>query len=184
MSCAAKLRFGDQGYCYYIKGVLLPLAVWHTTPTTSTILFPVTMKALFVSGTLALAREPACIRYRLLAPSPHYGRFLWQEHSRRVWSVAYSPQEPSLFASGSDDCTVKLWSHGQPNSIFSFSARANICSVKFNPHSRYLLAYGSADHGVHYLDLRSPNKPLLELLGHKKAVSYVNFMGPKELVSA
>jgi E3 ubiquitin-protein ligase RFWD2 len=109
---------------------------------------------------------------------------LHQEHSRRVWSVAYSPQEPSLFASGSDDCTVKLWSDREPNSIFSFSARANICSVKFNPHSRYFLAYGSADHGVHYLDLRSPSKPLLELLGHKKAVSYVNFMGADELVSA
>jgi E3 ubiquitin-protein ligase RFWD2 len=109
---------------------------------------------------------------------------LHQEHGRRVWSVAYNPQEPTLFASGSDDCTVKLWSMGQPNSIFSFSARANICSVKFNPHSRYMLAYGSADHGVHYVDLRSPNQPLLELLGHKKAVSYVDFMGPNELVSA
>ena len=64
-----------------------------------------------------------------------------------MWSVAYNPQEPTLFASGSDDCTVKLWSMGQPNSIFSFSAKANICSVKFNPYSRYLLAYGSA--GVH-----------------------------------
>lgn len=118
-----------------------------------------------------------------------------------MWSVAYNPQEPTLFASGSDDCTVKLWSMGQPNSIFSFSARANICSVKFNPHSRYLLAYGSAgmwlvwalpfvalnsstDHGVHYIDLRKPNQPLMELLGHKKAVSYVSFMGPNELVSA
>lgn len=109
---------------------------------------------------------------------------LHQEHGRRVWSVAYNPQEPTLFASGSDDCTVKLWSMGQPNSIFSFSARANICSVKFNPHSRYLLAYGSADHGVHYIDLRKPNQPLMELLGHKKAVSYVSFMGPNELVSA
>ena len=89
-----------------------------------------------------------------------------------------------MFASGSDDCTVKLWSMGQTNSIFSFSARANICSVKFNPFNRYLLAYGSADHGVYYIDLRNPNKPLSELLGHKKAVSYVSFMGPNELVSA
>lgn len=97
--------------------------------------------------------------------------------------MAYNSQEPSLFASGSDDHTVKLWSTGQPNSIFSLSAKANICSVKFNPYNRYLLAYGSADHGVHYVDLRNPKKPLLEL-GHKKAVSYVNFLGPNELVSA
>ena len=101
-----------------------------------------------------------------------------------MWSVAYDPLEPTLFASGSDDCTVKLWSMGKLNSILSFSTRANICSVKFNPHSRYMLAYGSADHGVYYVDLRNPNQPLLELLGHKKAVSYVDFMSPNELVSA
>ena len=72
----------------------------------------------------------------------------------------------------------------QPNCILSISTRANICSVKFNPHSLYMLAYGSADHGVHYVDLRNPNQPVLELLGHKKAVSYVDFMSPNELVSA
>ena len=80
---------------------------------------------------------------------------LHHEHDQRVWSVAYNPQEPTLFASGSADCTVKLWSMGKATSIFSLSARANICSVKFNPHSRYMLAYGSLDHGVHYVDLLS-----------------------------
>ena len=144
-------------------------------------------------GTLTLVAELPCTRFvymYMYTPSPPacttltVSMYALQEHGRRVWSVAYNPQEPTLFASGSDDCTVKLWSMGQPNSIFSFSARANICSVKFNPHSRYMLAYGSADHGVHYVDLRSPNQPLLELLGHKKAVSYVDFMGPNELVSA
>ena len=58
---------------------------------------------------------------------------LHQEHVERVWSVAYNPQEPTLFASGSDDCTVKLWSMGKATSIFSLSARTNICSVTFNP---------------------------------------------------
>ena len=41
----------------------------------------------------------------------------------------------------------------------------------------------STDNGVNYIDLRKPNQPLMEL-GHKKAVSYVSFMGPNELVSA
>ena len=101
-----------------------------------------------------------------------------------VLSVAYDPLEPTRFASGSDDCTVKVWSMGQPNCIFSFSARANICCVKYNPHSCHMLAYGSADHGVHYVDLRNPNQPLFELLGHKKAVTYVDFMSPNEIISA
>ena len=109
---------------------------------------------------------------------------LHQEHVERVWSVAYNPQEPTLFASGSDDCTVKLWSMGKVTSIFSLSARTNICSVTFNPHARYLLAYGSADAGVRYVDLRKPNQPVLELRGHKKTVSYLKFMSSTELVSA
>ena len=98
--------------------------------------------------------------------------------------MSYCQQEPTIFASGSDDCTVKLWSMRQPHSLFSFPAKANICSVKFNPHCRYLLAYGSAGNGVHYIDLRNPTKPLQELMGHKKAVSYVDFIGSNELVSA
>ena len=84
---------------------------------------------------------------------------LHQEHVERVWSVAYKPQEPTLFASGSDACTVKLWSMGKAMSIFSLSARTNSCSVTFNPHSRFLLAYGSADAGVISVDLRKPNQP-------------------------
>ena len=28
-----------------------------------------------------------------------------QEHSKRVWSVVYNPAEPTMYASGSDDCT-------------------------------------------------------------------------------
>ena len=27
------------------------------------------------------------------------------EHGKRVWSVVFSPTEPTLLASGSDDCT-------------------------------------------------------------------------------
>ena len=34
-----------------------------------------------------------------------------QEHSKRVWSVVYNPAEPSMYASGSDDCTGKVLSH-------------------------------------------------------------------------
>lgn len=49
---------------------------------------------------------------------------------------------------------------------------------------RYCLAYGAADHCVHYVDLRSPKEPLRIFKGHRKAVSYVQFVNDKELVSA
>ena len=40
------------------------------------------------------------------------------------------------------------------------------------------------DHCVHYYDIRNVKEPLKVLKGHKKAVSYVKFTGPSELVSA
>lgn len=32
------------------------------------------------------------------------------EHQKRAWSVDFSQVDPMKFASGSDDCSVKLWS--------------------------------------------------------------------------
>lgn len=33
----------------------------------------------------------------------------YTEHQKRAWSVDFSPVDPTKFASGSDDCSVKLW---------------------------------------------------------------------------
>ncbi|KAH0974366.1 hypothetical protein GBA52_016265 [Prunus armeniaca] len=43
---------------------------------------------------------------------------------------------------------------------------------------------GSADHHIHYYDLRNPSQPLHVFTGHKKAVSYVKFLSNYELASA
>lgn len=46
------------------------------------------------------------------------------------------------------------------------------------------LQVGSADHQIHYFDLRNPSKPLFVFRGHRKAVSYVKFLSSNELASA
>jgi len=33
----------------------------------------------------------------------------YMEHQKRAWSVHFSLSDPKMFASGSDDCSVKLW---------------------------------------------------------------------------
>lgn len=33
----------------------------------------------------------------------------YMEHQKRTWSVHFSVSDPKMFASGSDDCSVKLW---------------------------------------------------------------------------
>lgn len=108
----------------------------------------------------------------------------FNEHEKRCWSVDFNNVEARLIASGSDDARVKLWSTQDERSIATLEAKANVCCVKFNPKSRYHLAFGSADHDVHYYDLRNMSKALCVFKGHKKAVSYVKFLNTNEIISA
>lgn len=41
----------------------------------------------------------------------------YEAHSKRIWSVDFCEADPALLASGSDDCTVKLWSTRSPASV-------------------------------------------------------------------
>ncbi|EFA79727.1 hypothetical protein PPL_07418 [Heterostelium album PN500] len=107
-----------------------------------------------------------------------------EEHEKRVWSVDFSRTDPTQLASGSDDTRVKLWSTTSKRAITTIESKANICCVKFNPSSSHLIAFGSADHHIHYYDLRHPKEPLSIFKGHRKAVSYVKFMNREEIISA
>lgn len=109
----------------------------------------------------------------------------FQEHDKRCWSVDFNEIDTKLLASGSDDARVKLWSIDCENSVATLEVKtANVCCVKFNPKSSCHLAFGSADHCVHYYDLRSLKEPLCIFKGHKKAVSYVKFLNTHEIISA
>ncbi|XP_067941565.1 E3 ubiquitin-protein ligase COP1-like [Watersipora subatra] len=109
---------------------------------------------------------------------------VYQEHEKRCWCVDFNKMNPRLMASGSDDSKVKIWSTNSSRSILSIDAQANVCCVKFNPSSSYHLAFGAADHCVHYYDLRKLTEPLLTFKGHLKAVSYAKFLNGSEIVSA
>jgi E3 ubiquitin-protein ligase RFWD2 len=108
----------------------------------------------------------------------------YEEHEKRAWSVDFSRTEPSMLVSGSDDGKVKVWCTKQEASALSLDMRANICCVKFNPGSSHHVAVGSADHHIHYFDLRNASLPLYVFKGHRKAVSYVKFISSSELASA
>ncbi|KAI8914615.1 ring finger and WD repeat domain 2 [Gorgonomyces haynaldii] len=108
----------------------------------------------------------------------------FDEHERRVWSVDFSDLDPTTVASGGDDTKVKIWSTNHKQSQLMIDTKANVCSVKFHPTLRYHLAFGSADHHVHYYDLRKPSQPLAVFKGHKKAVSYVKFVDSEHMITA
>ncbi|CAK9184082.1 unnamed protein product [Ilex paraguariensis] len=108
----------------------------------------------------------------------------YEEHEKRAWSVDFSRMEPSMLVSGSDDCKVKVWCTKQEASVINIEMRANICCVKYNPGSSVHVAVGSADHHIHYYDLRNTSQPLHVFSGHRKTVSYVKFLSNNELASA
>jgi len=47
-----------------------------------------------------------------------------------------------------------------------------------------ILQVGSADHHIHYYDLRNISQPLYVFRGHRKTVSYVKFLSSDELASS
>eukprot|EP01094_Clydonella_sp_ATCC50884_P020872 TRINITY_DN443_c0_g1_i2.p1 TRINITY_DN443_c0_g1~~TRINITY_DN443_c0_g1_i2.p1 ORF type:complete len:444 (-),score=115.92 TRINITY_DN443_c0_g1_i2:456-1787(-) len=109
----------------------------------------------------------------------------FHEHSQRAWSVDFSGHgDRGLFATGSDDCTVKMWSPSSARSVHTLECKANVCAVKFNPYQPHYVAFGCADRLVHYYDLRNPSMPMFMLKDHKKAVSYVDFFPNGELMSS
>ncbi|KAJ0986537.1 hypothetical protein J5N97_004893 [Dioscorea zingiberensis] len=108
----------------------------------------------------------------------------YEEHEKRAWSVDFSRTEPSMLVSGSDDCKVKVWCTNQEASVLNIDMKANICCVKYNPGSSVHVAVGSADHHIHYFDLRNTSAPVHVFRGHRKTVSYVKFLSNNELASA
>jgi E3 ubiquitin-protein ligase RFWD2 len=110
------------------------------------------------------------------------GKF--EEHTKRIWSVDFSNVDVTRLASAGDDCKVKIWSTNQASSCLTIVTNANVCSVKFNPTKSNEFAIGSSDHQIHYYDIRNPQLPLFSCKGHRKAVSYVKFLGPDQIVTA
>ncbi|KAJ3190985.1 coatomer subunit alpha [Irineochytrium annulatum] len=108
----------------------------------------------------------------------------YEEHEKRCWSVDFCKNDPMLIASGGDDAKVKVWSTTQKGSVATIDARANVCSVKWNPGRDYEIAFGSADHMAYYFDLRNIARPLHVLSGHAKAVAYVTYLSRNEIITA
>ena len=136
----------------------------------------------YVKRTLASADYDGAIRLWDVDAGAAAGDL--SEHEKRVWSLDFSALDPTLLASGSDDGTVRVWSTTQRASTGTIRCRANVCSVQFSPVNANVLAFSSADHKTHVYDLRRTARPLTVLSGHKRAVSYVRWLGAHQLVTA
>jgi WD40 repeat protein len=96
-----------------------------------------------------------------------------EEHSDRVWSVAFSPDGETL-ASSSSDRTVKLWEASSGKCLQSLRGHSQpIRTVAFSPDGK-TLASGSDDHSIR-LWHQHTGECLRVLQGHTSWVSSVAF---------
>ena len=108
----------------------------------------------------------------------------FSEHAKRTWAVDCSPLDPKRMLSAGDDSTLRLWSVSDACSGAVIRACAPIYSARFSPTDANVVAVGCANYRTFLYDLRHTAAPLLQIGGHKKAVSYVQFMGGDKLVTA
>jgi len=82
-----------------------------------------------------------------------------------LYSYTYARREGTRFTYFYCVCVylVKLWATNMEHSVATLEAKANVCCVKFNPATRYNIAFGSA--GMYILSFfdmlresRSPNE--------------------------
>ena len=104
---------------------------------------------------------------------------------------------------------MKVWTKNAPNSVATLLSGANLCASRFHPSHETVVAYGGAgewadtlhhvplprgllhspftlptDHLIHVADFRNPAETLRQLRGHKKTVSYLEFLDDSSIVSA
>ena len=109
---------------------------------------------------------------------------LFEEHSKRIWSIDFSRLDPLQFASASDDSTVRIWNLQQSASIDCVKTPANACSVHFCPFKATTLAVACANHNSYIFDTRRTATPLAVLTGANRAVSYVRFLDRHTVIGA
>lgn len=113
--------------------------------------------------------------------SQEYERVL-EEHSKRVWSVAFSPDGKDL-ASGSEDQTIKIWDVSTGQCIRTLEGHSNwVRSVAFSPDGQRLIS-GSEDRTIKLWNTVTGNC-LRTMIRHTDKVQAVTFSSRRqEIVS-
>ena len=110
--------------------------------------------------------------FELVEISPHHIA-TFDEHTSRVHSVAFSPVDAILLATGSQDGTVKLWNVVTQQDIATFRHTDEATSVSFSSDGA-ILATGSWDRTVKLWDVVT-QQDIATLEGHMSRVHSVAF---------
>lgn len=98
------------------------------------------------------------------APPPAPIR-VFSGHTTRVRSLSFSAMRPAVFASGSDDWSLRLWDVKQQQHAWAADLGANVCGVAFSPWDEHIVACGTAAHSISIYDVRNNKTPLSTVQG-------------------
>lgn len=132
---------------------------------------------------------PTSLFKRNLDPNswlPTTPRYSLESHRNIINCIAFHPKFSSI-ASGSDDCTVKIWDWelGELEMTLKGHTRAVLDVDYGGPRNNVLLASCSSDLSIKLWDPADGYKNIRTLLGHDHIVSAVRFIPSKNfLVSA
>ncbi|GMT31560.1 hypothetical protein PFISCL1PPCAC_22857, partial [Pristionchus fissidentatus] len=99
-----------------------------------------------------------------------------KDHNRRIWDVAFSHDCTRKFATCGDDGKVLMYSTTADASTSFINVGYSVTSIEFSPTDEHHIAMAVSDSTVYIYDLRFPRSAVVQLRGHKRAVSYVRYM--------
>ncbi|KAL0491142.1 GATOR complex protein [Acrasis kona] len=82
----------------------------------------------------------------------------YDQHTRTVNSIDWSPKDDAILLSGSQDGTIKLWDIRQPQCAKTFACNSEVRSVKFSPHYNTVFSAGVETGDVQIWDIRQESR--------------------------
>ncbi|CAK9440149.1 uncharacterized protein LODBEIA_P42490 [Lodderomyces beijingensis] len=138
---------------------------------------PVTAARISPNGThLALSTSTSIKIYSLTsstAPSPPVLICELRGHTRGISDVQFSPHNPEILASCSDDTTIKLWNVPTAKCIKTLRKHTYHATTLQFAHRGNLLVSGSSDETITIWDLIS-GRPLTTLAAHADPISSIS----------
>jgi len=113
---------------------------------------------------------------KLLPPRSPNSSQTFFGHTGLIWDVEWNHKAKDIFASGSQDGTIKVWDQRQRECTSTFQpsqVQSTVYSLSWSYFNEYSLACGSEDSIFRIFDTRNSSKPTFESVTHKGPIKKV-----------
>lgn len=105
----------------------------------------------------------------------------WEStHDDIVNDCKWNNFNSDIFASVSEDCTLKINDLRNDTIISGVKLEKSFNTIAFSKHSQFLMAAAGTDSNIYLYDMRSMDQPLHVMCGHQREVTSLEFMEQKD----